>query len=177
MARARWIALVGCLLPLTAHAQAIDGGGGFLVADYRNSTLQPVGWFLSISARPVGSSWFAVAAEVSGEYSSERVVTVDVHRRGFAALTGARVIGHTPIKTAFFVETLLGIAHDREFLPARSSLNHFVWQPGAGADVELADHVAARFHVAYRLSDRLIASRFAAGLVVKSKSTKAQKAK
>jgi hypothetical protein len=176
MWRAVCLAVAGCLLPLAAHAQQAEVAAGFVVTDYQNRNLQPVGWFAAVAAAPKAARWFAVVGEVTGEYSNERVDSRDVRRRAFTFLTGPRLI--LDRRFAVFVETLLGVAHDREFLPERSGANHFVWQPGVGADVGLTDHLAARFHVAWRAeSSDLLATRFAAGLVVKSAKPKAPQPK
>jgi hypothetical protein len=169
MWRTGCLAIVWGLLPLAAFAQAFEGAAGYHVTDYRDLTLQPVGWFVATAARPANASWFAVAGEVTGEYASERVGSRDVRRRAFTFVTGPRLVYGA--RFGVFFETLLGVAHDREFLTERSVANHFVVQPGAGADVELTDHLAARFHVAFRMQsfDSWFARRFAAGLVVKSK--------
>ena len=173
--------ICGLLIPGAARAQElVEVAGGYTVVDYKTSTLaQPVGWFASLVARP--GDYFAVATEFSAEFDTDETLTRPVRRRAYTFLSGPRGILDLPMRTSLFGEILLGIAHDRDFLPDRSSANRFVWQPGAGVDFRLSQRVAVRFQIGARYDEwgkfgDPIASRFVSGLVVSTSPNAQQRA-
>lgn len=162
------------LFPVQGWAQpAIEASFGYTVLDYSNKNLEPVGWFAAIAAKPLPR--LTLVSEFSGEYVTDKIGTAEVRKRAFVFLDGPRYVQPFSDHAAVFVEALFGVAHDREFFSERQGTNHFVWQPGLGADVKLFDHVSARFQAAFRMQRRdRIANRFLSGLVIHSRPSPAQ---
>ncbi len=163
------------LSPVRGWAQPlIEGSFGYQVLDYTGKNLEPVGWFAAIGARPLPR--LALVGEFSGEYGTETTGTGEVRKRAFVFLDGPRYVQPFTEHAALFGELLFGVAHDHAPSDDQQGTNHFVWQPGLGADVRLFEHVSARFQVALRMQgDDKVAYRFASGLVISSTPSAAQR--
>jgi len=144
-----FVVLLLALIPRGARGQTVfEVSGGYNVVDYRGRNAMPIGWFASLTARPV--DWFGVVSEFSAEFDTDNSRTRPVDRQAFAFLDGPRFLFTAPARLTLFGEALVGIAHDRDFVTERSGDNRFVWQPGLGVDARLSDRISARFQVGWR---------------------------
>jgi hypothetical protein len=154
-----------------------EGAAGYSVSRY--GSIQPVGWFVSIAAKP--THWFAIASELTAEFHTDNTGLHPVKHSGFVFVDGPRFTWAMPWSTSLFGEVLVGVAHGREFTPGETRENRFVWQPGGGVDVRLSQRLAARFHVQAMADGANVfspdATRFSSGLVMMGTPSKAERAR
>jgi hypothetical protein len=141
---------------------------GYTVTDGREDVL-PIGWFISMVAMPLAGNWLGVVSEIGGEYNSLEASPRPIRQRAFTFLDGPRLIGNAGAHTTGFVEMLVGVQHDVGFMNTKVNENRFASQVSAGADLQLATYVSARFQVAARTTygdDSRTALRLLTGIVL-----------
>ena len=152
-----------------------EGAAGYSVS--RHGSIQPVGWFVSLAAKP--TPWFAIASEFTAEFHTDTTGLRPVQHSGFVFVDGPRFTWAMPWSTSVFGEVLVGVAHGRELTAGETRENRFVWQPGGGVDVRLSQRLAARFHVQAMADGADVfspdATRFSSGLVVTGTPSKAER--
>ena len=179
--RSRWRSLTLFFAVLIFWSSSVsaetrfEGAAGYSVSRY--GSIQPVGWFVSLAAKP--THWFAIASEFTAEFHTDNTGLRPVKQSGFVFVDGPRFTWAMPWSTSLFGEVLVGVAHGREFTPGETRENRFVWQPGGGVDVRLSQRLAARFHVQAMADGADVfspdATRFSSGLVVTGRPTPAER--
>jgi hypothetical protein len=148
---------------------AIEVGGGFSALASGGCCLPtmgtvPFGWYgdLDVHLR----NWFSITGEVGGDYETVQPISPvasialpSAHRRTYAFLAGPRLAFHPTHNLRIFGEVLLGgTRREAAFIdPAippdiYAGANYFSWQPGAGIDLGVSQHVILRVEGAYRLT-------------------------
>lgn len=117
---------------------------GYSVTRYSPPEAVTVGWSVALAARP--ARYFEVVSELSGTQESNAPGSATEQRNSVLFLNGPRIVRRWPHVT-ILGDALLGIA--QRDLPGNTSAdrNRFLWRPGAGIDIHIAEHVSGRFHI------------------------------
>ena len=123
------------------------------VSDDESSIEFPFGWMASVGG--FVASWFAIVGEVTGSYRTLTVGITDVTLRQHAFTAGPRVTATAGTPIAPYGQILFGVAHGVANLSTIGSDlslrgTSFIYQPGAGVDLNLSRNRAVRVEADFR---------------------------
>jgi len=146
------ILVVMCAGPAAAQsAPRVEVAGGYAFLHDEDSTYNfPAGWVASVAAR--AASWFDAVAEASGSYKTLSIPGDAPTFTVYSIMAGPRFRLARAARVGGFGQVLFGAARaSTTVVGVSDTVRDFAYQPGAGIDVALRRHLAARLEGDYRV--------------------------
>jgi opacity protein-like surface antigen len=132
-------------------AAAVEVAGGYAFLNDQDSTYKfPAGWTASVGVRT--TRWFDAIVDGGGSFKTLSIPGDPPRFTVYSLMGGPRFrLGHAG-RVSPFAQVLFGVARATTTVVGISeTARDFAYQPGAGIDVALRPHLAARLAGDYRL--------------------------
>jgi hypothetical protein len=173
------VLLIGVVMAGPVKAQDwpnVSVAGGYAVAHSDDGAgTFPLGWFGAVDATV--NNWFSIEGQASGAYQTVSLGSfparpTEFHESDYAFLGGPRFSVRT-VPVDVFGQVLWGATNTGNSSAfGNNRVNHLVWQPGVGIDVNLSRRMAVRFEADYRLLPSGVVAphvaQFVTGIVLRS---------